>query len=353
MGPIIAFSSFALVALSAPLEVSLAWVLPDRAVYAGETIPLSLGITVPEAWLDGNLLQLFPQPLDLPLQVRGFEGLGSGRLTPVERQDDGATQSVVVDGTISHAVGPVISEGTNGRVASFTVRRWFKVQRPGTIQLPGAGAHYAYAESFRDDFVQGRVPVDRQTADAAGTAQALEVLAPPEDGRPFEFTGVVGPYHLTAQRAQSSVRVGEAVKVILRMRASDGRPHPTIEPRDIQVEESSVFVELGRTATTSEGETTIDISFGARSAGFHELPAASLTVFDPTLSPPAYRVARAPGPGVQVRPAEGASESAVPPAGSSPSIPAEEPNPKPYWTMAVGAFVFALAVASVIRRRIL
>jgi hypothetical protein len=357
MGPIIAFSSFALATLAAapevPAGVSLTWALPDRAVYAGEVISVSLEVTVPEPWLGENLLQLFPQPLDLPLQVSGFEGLPSGRLVPLDGQPDEGSKTVVVDGEICQATGPVLSESPNGQLASFSVRRWFTVPRAGAIQLPGAGAHYAYAASFRDDFVRGRVPVERETADALGSSAELTVLGLPEESRPLEFAGAVGAFRLSAQRAQSSVRLGDSVKVIVRVEAPGDHPGPLLETRDLQVEASEDFIELGRTLTRSGGTTSIDVSFGARSVGFHELPAASLAVFDPTLSPPAYRVARVEGPGVQVRPASDEAGPSTPAATSQDTAPEETPGPTPYWTMAVAAFVFALAVASVIRRRIL
>ncbi|MEM8713615.1 MAG: hypothetical protein AAGG01_21945, partial [Planctomycetota bacterium] len=75
MGRIIAFSSFALLALGgasagadAPASVTVRWRLPDREVFPGETFPIGLEVSIPGAWLEegsseGELLQLFPQPL--------------------------------------------------------------------------------------------------------------------------------------------------------------------------------------------------------------------------------------------------------------------------------------------------
>lgn len=369
MGPFFASSSFALavlpVAFPAPLpsiaQVSLEWGLPAEPVYAGEVIPISLRITLPEEWLDENLLQLFPQPLALPLQVAGFDGLGGSRLTPLENPGETGTESLVVDGAICLATGPALSDGPDGRLATFEVRRWFQAPRAGTIALPGAGVRYAYAAEFREDFVQGRVPVDRTAADAVGQESTLEIQSLPEKGRPFEFTGLVGSYRISTQ-SRTSMRLDGTIPMIVRVLSPGDSPSPKIAPRDVRLTDTAAFIEVGRTSTQANGETTIDISFQPEVTGFHQLPSALVTVFDPTLDPPAYRVVSAEGPGVQVRPSEGSDSGEATRDGHGPvadvsppldSMEADAPKPRPYWTLGVGAFVFALAVASVVRRRLL
>ncbi len=379
MGLIIAFSSFSFAALSlcgptgqeatAAPDVDVQWDLPGHPVYSGQALPLGLQIVVPEAWLDGPLLQLFPQRLDLPIQVAAFEALESGRLQPLtdpSEADGGpgavasASRSIVLDGSITPATGPVLSVSPMGRMATFHVVRTYVAPRAGVYELPAPSAHYAIATEFRDDFVQGRVPVDRRTVDRQGAGTSLSVLELPEAGRPIEFNGAVGRYQLHTQGSPSEVSAGEAFTVDVEVECAGGRAD--LDPRAVYLEDSDAFGEQGRTTTHHGTGQVITLSLVALQEGQQALPKARLAYFDPTLDPPRYEWAVADGvpifvlpPAPQAAAANGSEPS--PPKPGAELAPTPDPNqapdrPIPYWTIGVLSLIFAIAVASVIARQL-
>ncbi|QDV07184.1 hypothetical protein Poly30_27030 [Planctomycetes bacterium Poly30] len=360
------FSSFLLSALVSVVwagpgssfpDVAVNWRLPERAPYAGEAIPVTLEITLPAAWESGNLLQLYPKPLDLPLQVGGFDALASGRFLAVpefEGAPDPASRTVVVDGEVDHAQGPLLTEGPSGRLATYTIRHWFRAPRSGVIELPAPTAHYAVATEFREDFVQGRVPVDRRTADAVGSSAELQILELPEEGRPFEFAGAVGRFELKATTPAPTASAGETVDLRVTVRSLGRSPAHDVDPRSIKLASSDAFTEQGRTvdADDSNGAQVVTISLLARSPSVDALPTASLAYFDPSGEPPGYALAMAAPPTLRVvqGSAPPSDETAAMADGSDVLDP--EPRSIPYWTIGVLSLVFALAVASVIRRHL-
>src|SRR5262249_33102491 len=74
---------------------------------------------------------------------------------------------------------------------------------------------FAYAEHFRDDFVNGRTALDRTESTVRGAPLALEILALPEDGRPLEFTGAVGRFTLSATAQPRELALGQSLKLVL------------------------------------------------------------------------------------------------------------------------------------------
>ncbi|MFT7169001.1 MAG: hypothetical protein ACI80K_002137 [Paracoccaceae bacterium] len=392
MGHLIAFSTFVLGSLAgapsltaaphsgghldSPFQVKIAWKLPERSPYAGETFPVTMEIAVPSEAGNAQLLQLFPQPLDLPLQLSGFEALASGRLIAVpdqERASQRAGQSVALDGEIAQAAGPLLSEGPDGRVALYSIKRWFKAPRSTSLELPGPGVRFAVATEFREDFVQGRVPVDRRTESASGAATMLEIQVLPEAGRPFEFTGAVGRFELASAAMPSTVAAGESMTLAVTIHPLGSTARPALAADSVTLTSSDAFSEQGRAITTdtAAGTQIISVSLVARTASVDALPVASLAYFDPGtasgvdsgFTTTGYQTATAPSPSFLVRQASPSDQVHAPstptdsegdpdpdPDSGSDSGLVPEDRPIPYWTIGVGAFIFLLAVASVIRR---
>ncbi|MEZ6014698.1 MAG: hypothetical protein R3F49_06275 [Planctomycetota bacterium] len=193
---------------------------PERAPFVGEPFTLRLRAGVDVDVLETNLVQLFRQALDVPVQLDHpwFEGApehltarGPTRAVVEEAPLEGgsAVARVALGGELIQA-GRMLERGPSGQ--RFTVvefERDFVATSAGAYTIPEARLGFAYAVEFRDDLVAGRVPIDRRDAFVHSPAAPLTVRALPESGQPFSFTGAIGTYALDARLSRSDLSVGE------------------------------------------------------------------------------------------------------------------------------------------------
>lgn len=341
------------------------WVVPAAPVYAGQTFELSLDVLLEGDVEGAGLLQLFPQPVELPVQVDGFARVERLQLAPWP--DDEAAARVVVDGDVAPADGPFTVEGDPDGVVRYRITRLAQLLRSGAVELPAPTARYAIATEFRDDFVQGRVPVDRIERNARGSAATLEALGLPERGRPLTFDGAVGRFELLAAVEPRSAAVGETLS--LRVLVVGATPfHAVPAP---QVDAGDWVDILGVTRKDVEGGTEFTYDLVARSIEVKEMPPVTLTAFDPEADPPDYVKHTAPELAVSISPAftaetfapvagRGNTTSGSGPGGSDgfggsgDAGPGEaEEGKKLLWTPLVLGMILSLAFLSVVRRRML
>lgn len=186
-------------------------VLPERAPFVGEPFTLLLRAGVDVDVLEANLVQLFRQPLDVPVQLDHpwFDGAATatalGPARAVGAAADGSIPETlevarVALGADLAVAARHVERGAEGR--RFTVlefERTFVADVPGASTVPEPRLGFAYAVEFREDLVAGRVALDRHDAFVRGGPKELTVRALPEAGRPFSFTGAVGRFTLAAE----------------------------------------------------------------------------------------------------------------------------------------------------------
>jgi hypothetical protein len=112
-------------------------------------------------------------------------------------------------------------------------------------------------------------------------------------GRPEEFTGIVGTLSLTAELDRDSVPSNEAVTLTLRLSA-DGNvrtlPAPSLDlPEDFEVFPPEVSESVTPTADGLRGTKTFEYVLIPRAPGVREIPPVRLAYFDTGAE--AYRVA--------------------------------------------------------------
>ena len=329
-------------------EVELRWELPAGDIYQGQTFPLTLEVTA-TAPAQGGFVQLFPQPLGLPVQIEGFGAIEQLELVP--REDTGDC-SVVLDGELARAQD-LDPDPSVTRLRLTTLAR---PRRSGPAALPEITARYAVTSAFRDDLVRGSVPVDRTEGAARGAGATLDVLPLPEADQPIDFEGAVGDITLEVSVTPNRVMVGETLQLevsCLGGSLNDGRAEPRLEA----VEGLRV---VGRRSERTWGGQRVGRTFWydleATSTAAIATPAIRLVTFDPLADPPAYRTLEGPPLPVAIRPAPGSATPPSPGAQGAPAVgeqPAPDPAEKPRlrWTPAVMGFIVLLAVASTLRRR--
>jgi len=82
------------------------------------------------------------------------------------------------------------------------IRRTVLATAPGDLEATAPTARFACATKFREDFVRGRVPLDRREVVTKGSPRAISIHALPEDGKPNAFGGAVGDFTIRAELAE-------------------------------------------------------------------------------------------------------------------------------------------------------
>jgi len=341
----------------APVEVR--WQVDPASPRAGQVFTATVVIELDAAWAEDSLVQLFPQPLDVPLQVEGFvvergalEWLGpAGLAADAEPALDARARlaPLAVEGEVRAGVRTSPAPG----VLRLEVRRMARAPRAGEVRLAPPRVAYSAATAFRDDLLRGRTPIDPVAGAAEGAAATVAILALPEDGRPPEFSGAIGAFALRTTGPEGPVRAGEPFTVLAtlehdRALAPGVRPRLVAAPAGVSVLGA---VQEGAPATAG-GATGFRFSLVAADEGVVELPRAELVAFDPdrgeyvrhaaTFEPVTVLPPRASDVGT-------ADDAAGAPAGGAQGSRGDGADLR--WTVAVLFALFGLAVLSVVRRR--
>lgn len=331
------YAATALATSSGDIEVR--WDVDPTVPYVGEAFELSLIVSFETTWADQSLAQLFPQELDTPLQLEGFDGVPES-LEAVTTPAIERGVSLVLDGEVVRA-----ERFDEGSRTTLRNARLFRARRAGTFDLPTPTVRYAFATEFRDDFVRGRVPVDLTELTTRGAEHAVEVRAIPEAERPVDFDGAVGEFSLEASLAPKSLEVGEITSFVVRVAGSAPLP-PDVAPRlgamdGFELISRSRRMEGSRTVFEFElraVDETVTASPVARLVSFEPsgdaLDASSFSRIESEALPVAVRSRRNP-------PAAPQDADPNEPASAAPRLP---------WTFGVLAFIAILAVVSSVRR---
>lgn len=308
------------------------WEVNPRAPYVGQTFELSLAIELDGAWSDRALVQLYPRDLDLPLQIDALPSPLPGLTTgPIE----GVGPSLVVDGEVVRASREVRADG----------RRLVTISRSGLLvstaptRLPAPLLRFVAASSFRDDPVQGEVPVGAIEGSALG--EPLEVVARPlpEEDRPMDFAGAVGTFTLTSSVTPRAFEAGTLIELTVAVEG-DGLLPDGAGPELVGV--APDFEALGQ--ALRDGRS---FHFPLRSLrpGASHAPRARLSSFDPSTDGGSWQQLSVDGPPVAVRPATSTASEEEPQETKAHYAP-----PSLAWTILTLGAVATLAVVSAIRR---
>ena len=185
------------------LRVSLS--APRAHCWVREAVEVTIRVEVEADFFESNLIQLFRQNLDLPLDIVApwFEvhdyGLGENRASLVINGRRGAATDL----------GTREIEGRSFRVFELKQRR-----RPEAEEREmklAASARVVYATKFEEDFINGRQPLDRQEALVEAEVLVLPIrkLPPRPEGMPYPV--FVGRMEIRASIDREELRLGESL----------------------------------------------------------------------------------------------------------------------------------------------
>lgn len=290
--------------------------------FEGELVHVVLRVVVDARLLESEAVQLFAQPLDVPLQIDASWWEGTSALSP---HAHAARRAGVPRPLARCAVGSRIVEARRmddrvserGTFRVFELERAFVAEHSGRFVLEAPLVRFAFATRFREDLIGGRVPENRVDAFVRGSAFELRVKQVPNAGRPIEAAGAVGRFEISAAAAVESVEVGEPFElevVISGTGALDRFPAPRPEPLDgFRIVKTTDHVEEGRRVVVHE--------LAALDTSATSVPSVAFGFFDPE-PVGEYRVIKTRSLPLHVVPARGPEDPVVAP--TRPVASAEE-----------------------------
>jgi len=252
--------------------------LPGEA-FVQQSFDLVVTVGVDAAWLREHAVPLFQQKLDQQFHVvvpwlQAAEDRAVELLPPPAGS---TTQRVALGDKAAPFVVAGSREVAGRRFELLTVSlRWTALAAGRSLVAP-VEVRYAFADSFVEDFLRGREPVDRREATVASPAANLQVLALPP-GAPPGFCGAVGEFTVVATTATKDATVGSSVPLRVEVRGRGNlermatMPPPVLEGFHVQ----------GVTSAIAAGARVFTLDLLPLRAGVTAVPPVPFVAFSPT-----------------------------------------------------------------------
>ena len=246
--------------------------------FVGQVVTLRVRFGLETAWFDAHAVPLFRRAMDLPVQIAvpwagDVPGLREAR--PHQDPPNGERFVLGDEEALARQVG---AEQREGR--SFLVYEWARQVEPveaGPVDLGAPVLHFAYATRFEEDFVGGRVALDRRAVRVPAVARTLSVRPLPTEGRPAGFTGAVGRFEVSGAVDESGFPETGSVRFALHVRG-EGNLHTFGAPA---LPETPGLHVLGVVESRAPKERTFRFELAPTSSRPTTIPAVSLPFFDP------------------------------------------------------------------------
>lgn len=281
---------------SVPVRLKLE--LTPPAPYLHQVFKVDFLISIDEAFLEDNLLQLFRQELDLPVQVHANWLRGNDCLRPHTPMDTAVsaaphTSFSGLDEKLSLALedGRALVERLpdhihpEGRTRIYRLTRHFTSSCAGPLALEAARLDYAFANEFRLNAFGEPEALERRQASIQSERLTLDVQEFPEQDRPLAFTDAVGRFQMQAELSSNRIAVGESVQLTLRIRGAGNLE--SFQPS--RLDPIDGFHVLGVSDSFEHGERLVSYELKAQAARTAPIEPIHWPSFDP--GPPAvYRI---------------------------------------------------------------
>lgn len=309
--------------------VELATDAPEPWLHEPFAVRVRVGLE--RALLEDGLVPLFSRPLDVPVQlhVPWWDGLPerAAALAGAPAGADARAATLALDER-PVAARRLADEERGGRTyALLELERRLLPERAGELELAPATLRLAWATRFQEGLLGTRTPLDRREEHLASAPLVLRVRALPDEGRPADFSGAVGRFHVRAEARPTALAAGESLALTLTVEGP-GAARLADAPR---LERLPGFHVRGVVAGEPDGADARRFVYdlAPESAAVRALPPVSFSYFDPT--PPAgYVTVRTERIPLEVRPAP-AQDAPATDAGARDAAPVDAPEDAPAW----------------------
>jgi hypothetical protein len=310
---------------------------PRDTYLVHEPFTLRLRIGFERGFLASGLVPLFKRELELPVQVHApwLAALAGARALTASAVVDGPRLALGEEVVRTRRAADETRAGTT--YAVFELERTYVAVQPGTLRLEAPLVRFAAATRFEDDFVNGRLALDRRELAATGAGAELVIAPLPEAGRPPDFTGAIGRFTIRAAAEPRELVAGTslALEVVVE---GEGELSQVTPPR---LDDLAGFHVRGALAEHADGRLVLRYDLVPRSAGVRAVPPVHFAYFD-TGPPAGYRTLTSEPIPLVVRPAD---------AGRAPeSAPPARPSGPRMLTVVLGGLAVRAALALLVRR---
>ncbi len=287
--------------------------LDARPRFAGEPIAVELVVGIADPWIDR--LVDGETSIDAPWIVDGLGASAPAAAGPLPRAGTPGAMEIRLasGGKLAMTRATEDRDGTEFHV--FRARQRLVPGRSGRLTIPAARLRAVIATQVtRGGWFDDRLVAARTRLALVATQPVeIDVRPLPADGEPADFTGLVGRLELAASAAPARLRVGDSLKLRVRL-SGEGNLFGTPLPRwDLPgFKRFGVVEEVDGDAELPARTLVYDLSPASTEVG--EIPALRLPVFDTTVA--AYRVLTTEPIPLVVEPAATASDGAAAPGGT-------------------------------------
>lgn len=203
-------------------------------------------------------------------------------LDTVPLPQDQAEFSIPINGETVHAQqGQASRDGET--FVTLTFQHALIPRKAGTLELPRS---FVSAQAPSGRAVRRRplfgIQQEYTTVVAAAPAQNLTVVPLPEEGKPADFSGLVGTFALSATASPTQVNVGDPITLIVAISGPDYLDKVDLPPLDSQTALAQHFrIPEEMAPGVVEGKTKrFTQTIRAQSADVTEVPPLTLSYFD-------------------------------------------------------------------------
>ena len=236
--------------------------------YVNEPIVIRLRVGIEAGFLKSNVVQMFQNRLDFPVQVHA-SWLKELAGTVMRARGEPRGSSFALNGEV--AVAP---RGLDDGYVVLEIERTYLPTRAGELVFTAPRLNFAWGTQFVDDFVHGRTATDRRDETLAGKAVTLNVLPLPP--APPTFTGAVGRLTVHAEMDTRRIAAGTIFELALRIEG-DGNLEFFDTPRLDGVNDFHVY---GMIDDRDPSRRTVTYQLAALHAGVNEVPPIPFSYFD-------------------------------------------------------------------------
>lgn len=247
--------------------------------FVGQAIVLRAGFALPAAALESGLVQIFQQPLDVPiaLDVPWWDGIDGLVPLGAPASPTEASASLVLNGAVASFGRLAHTELDGSKSAWFALDRSYVARRAGELVLAPSTLRGTHATRFADDALLGSRALDGEPFELRGAACTLQVLELPESGRPPGFRGAIGEFGVRTRWSSEQATVGDELRLTIEVDGPGNHGLFELAPPRLP----SGLTQLGTLASSDAEHSTLEMSLRAEQPGEYALPMYEVPRFDP------------------------------------------------------------------------
>ncbi|MFN0204768.1 MAG: BatD family protein [Planctomycetota bacterium] len=249
-----------------------------KMYYVNEPIRVTIRIGIDQA-IYSYLLQIFGRRFDLPVQVEApwLDEFPGGVPIETNAPQHGEQMLTMVanrsQATIRSA-GTVLRDGRT--FLTFELDRAWIPGRFGETTLSTSVLRFQFATRVTRNAFGESVAADRNDGRAMADSLKLEIRPIPEDGRPANYSSAVGKFKIFAEASPHDLKVGESLKVKLRIEG-EGNIEFLDPPKLDGLDGFHVY---GKIDEKKRNERFVTYDLSPLSENVKQIPAISFSYFD-------------------------------------------------------------------------